>query len=704
MRKLLGILFAALLTTMLVQPAAVAARGPAPGPGSPGIGDPYFPTDGNGGYDVSSYDLKLAYDPATRVLRGRATISAKAIRSLSSFNLDLNGLTVSDVRVDGQAARWRHVGDELTVTPRHAIGKRSHFTVVVRYSGVPVLLEEPALGASGVFPTADGILIAGQPHVADTWFPVNDHPLDKASYRFEVTVPRGLEVVANGRLAAVRHDRRTTTWTWVAAAPMASYLATATIGQFNLERRRVDGITYWDAIDPALYVQPEPRTGGRYAITGGDDSAYKRLSRVIDVPASGGQLSFFVARETEPTWDFFFVEARRVGSDVWTTLPDRNGHSNQDTGNSCPNWLALHPFLTHYQSDDGAGGCTPTGTTGAWNAASGASDGYERWQVDLSAYAGSSVEVALSLASDESVSFNGVYVDDVVGPGGSGTTSFEADADPLDGWVVPGAPAGSPGNAGDWRTASEAAGPSTGENAEAALVREPEVVDFLSGILGPYPFGQSGGIVDDDPGIGFALENQTRPIYAQDWFTQPGDNISVIVHELAHQWVGDSLAVEAWKHIWLNEGFATYMEWLWAEETGRFTAQEAFDFYTSFPADDPFWSTVIGDPGPEHLFDGPIYDRGAMTLHALRLEVGDAAFFRLLTRWTSSQAGGNVRTDEFVSLAERVTGRQLDDLFTTWVFTGAKPAGLPDGAALRRGAASTTSFEKQLARTGTHRH
>lgn len=122
--------------------------------------------------------------------------------------------------------------------------------------------------------------------------------------------------------------------------------------------------------------------------------------------------------------------------------------------------------------------------------------------------------------------------------------------------------------------------------------------------------------------------------------------------------MGDSLAVEAWKHIWLNEGFATYMEWLWAEETGRFTAQEAFDFYTSFPADDPFWSTVIGDPGPEHLFDGPIYDRGAMTLHALRLEVGDAAFFRLLTRWTSSQAGGNVRTDEFVSLAERVTGRQ----------------------------------------------
>ena len=82
------------------------------------------------------------------------------------------------------------------------------------------------------------------------------------------------------------------TWTWVARDPMASYLATATIGQFNLDYRQVDGIRYWDAIDPALYVQPEPRTGDRYAITGGDDSAYKRLSRVIDVPAGGGELSF----------------------------------------------------------------------------------------------------------------------------------------------------------------------------------------------------------------------------------------------------------------------------------------------------------------------------------------------------------------------------------------------------------------------------
>ena len=367
-----------LLIALVGAPTLASADPRQPSPGAPGIGDPYFPTDGNGGYDVAHYDLDLAYDPATDRLKGRATISARATQALSRFNLDLNGLQVSAVQVDGRPARWRHVGDELTIIPQRAIAKRSRFRVVVRYSGVPLVLDEPALGQAGVFPTDDGALIVGQPHVADTWFPVNDHPLDKASYRFEVTVPRGLEVVANGYLADVERRRRTVTWTWVARDPMASYLATATIGQFNLDYRQVDGIRYWDAIDPALYVQPEPRTGDRYAITGGDDSAYKRLSRVIDVPAGGGELSFYVTRDTEPAWDFFFVEARRVGAEDWTTLPDLNDHTNQTPGPAARTGSALHPFLANYQTDDGAGSCTPSGTTGDWYAASGASDGYEQ--------------------------------------------------------------------------------------------------------------------------------------------------------------------------------------------------------------------------------------------------------------------------------------------------------------------------------------
>ncbi|UUI67266.1 immune inhibitor A [Aeromicrobium duanguangcaii] len=698
MRKLLALTFAALLiASFATTTTANAASRQAPRPGAPGIGDPYYPTDGNGGYDVKNYDLAIAYDPPTDRLRGRATITARATQALSAFNLDLNGLTVSDVRVNGRPARWRHVGDELTITPRRAIAQRARFQVVVRYAGVPPVLDEPALGQSGVFPTDDGALIVGQPHVADTWFPVNDHPLDKAGYRFTVTVPRGLEVVANGRLAGVQRHRGKDTWTWVARDPMASYLATATIGQFNLDHRRVDGIEYWDAIDPSLYVQPEPRTGTRYAISGGANSAYQRLTRVIDVPAGGGELSFHVARNTEPDWDHFFVEARPVGSDAWTTLPDANGHTAREVGYGCPDWLTLHPFLTHYESDDGAGGCTPEGTTGAWHSASGASDGYESWRLDLSAYAGRSVEISLSVVSDPSVPYNGVYVDDVVAPRGDGSTSFEDDADPLDGWTPTAAPAGSPGNTSPWRTASESAGPSTGDNAEAALAREPEILDFLSGFLGRYPFRESGGIVDNDPGIGFALENQTRPVYAQGWFTAPGDNTSVVVHELAHQWTGDDLALEAWQHIWLNEGFASYMEWLWAEDGGDATAQEIFESYAAIPADSSFWTTVIGDPGPTNIFAGAVYDRGAMTLHALRLRIGDDDFFRLLKRWTASQAGGNVRTEEFTRLAERVSGEDLDEFFTQWLFTPEKPESLPDAAALRKG--SAIDLQKRF-----HRH
>ena len=80
----------------------------------------------------------------------------------------------------------------------------------------------------------------------------------------------------------------------------------------------------------------------------------------------------------------------------------------------------------------------------------------------------------------------------------------------------------------------------------------------------------------------------------------------MVVHELAHQWVGNDLALEAWQHIWLNEGFASYMEWLWSEHEGEAAPQEIFDFYVTIPADDPFWDVVIGDPGPENLFAGPV--------------------------------------------------------------------------------------------------
>ena len=199
-------------------------------PGAPGVGDPYFPLDGNGGYDVQHYLLEVAYDLGTDVLTGTATISARATQNLSSFNLDFAGLTIHSIEVNGRPADWTRDGDELTVTPRRGIHEHSRFRVVVTYDGVPETLPD----ASGFFHTDDGALALGQPHVADTWFPVNDHPIDKASYTIAITVPEGLEAISNGVLRNQRTRDGVTTWTWNAKEPMASYLAFMAIGEFDV--------------------------------------------------------------------------------------------------------------------------------------------------------------------------------------------------------------------------------------------------------------------------------------------------------------------------------------------------------------------------------------------------------------------------------------------------------------------------------------
>jgi Peptidase family M1 domain/Peptidase M1 N-terminal domain len=668
---------AALLCAALL-PGAVSAAGPSFSPGAAGAGDPYYPLDGNGGYDVKHYDLDLDYQPDTDILTGIETISARATQDLSSFDLDLVGLNVRSIKVDGRRATWIRDGQELIITPRHGLPKNHAFKVVIRYDGVPEPTLDPFGGESGFVATDDGAIIAGEPHGAATWFPANDHPIDKASFSFKVSVPRGLQVVANGKLTGRHTHHGETTWSWNATEPMATYLATVNIGEFDIHAYRKNGIRYWDAVDPDL-LDPvaAPTTGSQFALSGQADSSYKRLLRTIHIPAGGATVGFTLTRDTEPEWDFVFVEVHTVGLDDWTTLPDVNGHTSDDTGFSCPfgGWQAIHPFLAHYQTDNGDGTCTPTGTSGTWSAATGAGAGVEDWLVNVPATTARDVELSISYASDEIVQHNGAFVDDIVVSTGEGNTSFEADSDPLDGWTVPGAPATSPGNANDWFVGTVAdAPPSAGAVANGSFAREPEIIGFLAKNFGPYPFSAAGGIVDDVDGLGFALETQTRPIYSKDFFTDAISGDDVVVHELAHMWYGDSLAVARWQHIWLNEGFATYAEWLWSEREGLGTAQENFDgLYNGIPDDDPFWALTIGDPGPGDEFDFPVYARGAMTLQQLRLTVGDHDFFKILKRWAKTQKGGNVTTDQFIALAEKVSGQDLGDLFETWLFTPTKP-------------------------------
>jgi hypothetical protein len=162
-----------------------------------------------------------------------------------------------------------------------------------------------------------------------------------------------------------------------------------------------------------------------------------------------------------------FVEAHTVGSDPedWTTLPEASdpSHTSDNTGSSCPEgWIEeLHPFLAHYQTDNGDGTCAPTGSSGEWNAASGRSPGWEQWEFDLSEYAGEQVEISIAYATDWGFQGIGVFLDQIEvattgGPiAGGGSTSFEEDGDPMDGWEIPGPPEGTALNANDWlRTGS----------------------------------------------------------------------------------------------------------------------------------------------------------------------------------------------------------------------------------------------------------
>lgn len=465
MRKRVITSTAVVLGLMLAIPASAAGAGP----GDPGIGDPYYPTYGNGGYDVSHYDLNLDYRPATDRLSGTATITATATQGLTSFDLDF-ALDVSKVRVNGRTARFAGSGEqELVVTPDRPISRGQRITVAVTYSGVPSTVKR--YGFTSWQRTPDGGVAANEPESAWWWFPSNDHPLDKASYDVTVRVPKGSQAVSNGSLLSSRTAGGLTSYHWRQSKPQATYLATLAVGKFDFTHSRT-----------------------------------------------------------------------RAGV----------------------------PVVNAYSKDLGA----------------------------------------------------------------------------------------------------------SAADARASVERTGEIIDFLSGYFGPYPFDSVGGYVPNVTS-GFALEAQTRPFYSPKFFAK-GPDTSVVAHELAHQWWGDDVSLARWSDIWLNEGFAGYAEYLWAEHEKTGTPQElAQQVYDAHPADDPFWTVKPGDPGAQNQFDDAVYDRGAVAIQALRTTIGDRDFFALLKAWPAKHRYGNGTIAEFQRLAEKLSGDDLGDFFQTWLYTPAKPAVFP---------------------------
>lgn len=225
-----------------------------------------------------------------------------------------------------------------------------------------------------------------------------------------------------------------------------------------------------------------------------------------------------------------------------------------------------------------------------------------------------------------------------------------------------------------WRAVVSRRLPDAQQRASMKLMkRTPEIISSLEEDLGPYPFATSGGLTTSLP-VYFALENQTLPTYPVLGYYGP----TTVVHEQAHQWFGDDVSLKRWRDIWLNEGAATFMEKRYDETHGGPSATAWLDSkYDSRDPGDRFWNLAIGDPGPGHLFATPVYDRGAMTLQALRQRIGEDDFWTVLRRWVDERSGGSGTTPQFIALAEEVSGTDLDSFFDAWLQSG-KPADTTD--------------------------
>ncbi|MFG2128937.1 M1 family metallopeptidase [Streptomyces sp. NPDC048751] len=436
-------------------------------PGGSGVRDPYFPKAGNGGYDVTHYDLKLAYDPEERHLTGTAGITARATQDLSAFDLDLKGLDVDTVTVEGRGARVSRSGQELTVRPHDELAEGETFRVTVRYSGTPETITDPDKSEEGWLPTADGALALGEPTGSMAWFPGNHHPSDKASYDIAVTVPKGLQAVSNGELRSERTTGGRTTYAWHTAEPMASYVAMLAIGHYDITRTTVgeDRLPVYTAVDPE--------------------------------------------------------------------------------------------------------------------------------QTDAS---------------------------------------------------------------------------------RKVLAKLPEIMEWAEYNFGPYPFSSTGAVVDREDDAGYALETQNRPVF------HGAPDTETLVHELVHQWFGDSVTPKSWQDMWLNEGFAKYAEWLWQEDNGGDSAQEIFDALYRGDLDDEetgeaIWAFPPAKPSDAaHISDSPVYWRGAMVIHKIRQTVGDDAFYDIVQGWTSDHRHGNADTDDFTAYVEKkAPDKDFDAIWEDWLYGEGKP-------------------------------
>lgn len=261
MRRAGSLLLVGIISTLIgylagaPQPGGTATADLNPLPGAAGVGDPYYPRDGNGGYDALAYDVSVRYDPRSKRLDGDSTLTATATHDLSSFNLDLRKLAVTSVEVNGRPAAFSQRPEfELVIIPAEPIAEGSRFTTRVRYAGKPGSIKKRRVGDQGwQISRSGGAFVLGEPHSAAFWYPVNDHPRDKASFRLTARVPEPWIVVSIGKEGPRTTEKGWATYTWIDPNPVASYLTTIAIDKFTVDRSKLpDGIPVVSAYAPGM--------------------------------------------------------------------------------------------------------------------------------------------------------------------------------------------------------------------------------------------------------------------------------------------------------------------------------------------------------------------------------------------------------------------------------------------------------------------
>jgi aminopeptidase N len=223
--------------------------------------DSLFPEVGSSRYNVKHYALSLTYQTSGSI-KAKTTLLAKAKKPLRSFSLDLEGLTVDSVTVNGRTADFSRRDNKLIIKPTKVLDGR--FWATIKYHGKPVTHIDPDGAQDGWIPTSDGATVLSEPVGAMTWFPNNNTPRDKATFDMKITVPSKLEVAGSGDLRSVRKNAGKETWRWVQPYQQATYLAMISIGNYDVYHSTMRTTTgrklpIWSFIEPKLGTQQAAR-------------------------------------------------------------------------------------------------------------------------------------------------------------------------------------------------------------------------------------------------------------------------------------------------------------------------------------------------------------------------------------------------------------------------------------------------------------